>query len=325
MNKYLTIIVAIFMAVAMVSCESGNAEIEKKLAGEWQFSFQDNEEGLDLQITFITDFSVEDHVVTATETYYMCYPINETMCEVSYNGTWYATKNKIVIKVDVNSVNFSFNQELFDREEREDYKKTWFEDLKNFGNRYTYCFKGAIEDDSFLATDDEDKVQEFIRMNPRIVERTNAVVTKSIPNDKTVISGDFDGDGQEDHLWIEGEGTDDYEPVEFVLCSDNPRLDGQTWTAIYGVDLYNVGKLDDSGRDFLGVVPVCMSNWEAYLVYGFRNGWNESLEPISMFSDNGRNNRVTKSSTPGYVVIREDKMDFDNGGLESVCREVRLN
>lgn len=256
--------------------------------------------------------------MTAKVSYTSFAPVIGTIGEMRYTGKWYATKEKIVVKIDKNSIEIKLKDDLLSPSEREEFEQNILKNMRESGFKEIFNIK-RIKDYILVVTDDDGEEHELIGVYSPEEEQAATL------NDKTVISGDFDGDGQEDHLWIEGEGTDDYEPVEFVLCSDNPRLDGQTWTAIYGVDLYNVGKLDDSGRDFLGVVPVCMSNWEAYLVYGFRNGWNESLEPISMFSDNGRNNRVTKSSTPGYVVIREDKMDFDNGGLESVCREVRLN
>lgn len=133
---------------------------------------------------------------------------------------------------------------------------------------------------------------------------------------KNAISGDFDGDGIVDHLWIDGKFDSDGRSVGKIrLKSDNPKLEGLTWEAGYGAFIENLGLLDDSGADFLGVVPEYDSNWEKFYTYRFRNGkWKEAVRPFTIWEGDENYRRVIppRSGRKGYVGIIYNNMDVDN-------------
>lgn len=144
------------------------------------------------------------------------------------------------------------------------------------------------------------------------------------PIDKEIILGDFDGDGEYENIWIEGKlGSDGMVVTPFVLKSDNSKFDGLSWDAPYGVVLYNLGRLDNSEKDFIGAIPESMSNWESYHVYRFNGKWKEVIEPFSIYMESDLNGRVEKSRIPGYLRIYENDMSsYDPTSVTS--REVRL-
>ena len=61
--------------------------------------------------------------------------------------------------------------------------------------------------------------------------------------------------------------------------------------------------------------------WSGYHIYRYDNGWNEVIEPFSIYGFENIENRVCKSRIPGYVTIYEnDPSDFSISR-----REVRLS
>ena len=106
-----------------------------------------------------------------------------------------------------------------------------------------------------------------------------------------------------------------------MLKSDVSKFEGPSWDAPRCVALYNLGRLDDSGKDYLGVVWISGSMWSGYHIYRYDNGWNEVIEPFSIYGFENIENRVCKSRIPGYVTIYEnDPSDFSISR-----REVRLS
>lgn len=143
------------------------------------------------------------------------------------------------------------------------------------------------------------------------------------------ISGDFDGDGNPDHLWIEAKyDNDDYIIGVAKLRSDNKKLEGLTWKATRGVVLKNLGKLSDSKIDFLGVVPQYDSTWTQYYTYVFSNGkWTQPLDSFSIWEGDEDYKRVkkAKSGLPGYVGIYSNDINDPENGFPQSYKEVRIN
>ena len=147
-----------------------------------------------------------------------------------------------------------------------------------------------------------------------------------IPDD--AISGDFDGDGKLDHLWIEAKYDDeDYIIGVAKLRSDNKALEGLTWKATRGVVLENLGKISDSKIDFLGVVPEYDSSWTKYYTYAFSNcKWVQPISEFSIWEGDGDYKRVkkAKSGSSGYVGIYFNNMNDPENGFEQSYKEVKL-
>ncbi|MDE6018696.1 MAG: hypothetical protein K2G85_07780, partial [Muribaculaceae bacterium] len=139
-----------------------------------------------------------------------------------------------------------------------------------------------------------------------------------------IIVGDFDGDGEYERLWIEEsqDYNDSENDIPLVVRSDNPKFDGLEWNCP-SVNLYNLGNLDNSDKDYLGVILSGMSDWAGYHVFAFDNGWYEALEPFNVYWDIEVNSRVEKSKSPGYVTIYTDEISDD--GVRTISKEVLLN
>ena len=175
-------------------------------------------------------------------------------------------------------------------------------------------------------------IWENINGNWYIVRESDLLTDKNqekhvkIPAD--AISGDFDGDGKTDHLWIEAKyDKDDYIQGKAKMRSDNKALDGLTFEATRGVMLENLGKLKDSKTDFLGVVPQYDSSWTQYYTYVFSNGkWKQPIDAFSFWEGNEDYKRVKKpkSGRPGYVGIYFNDMSDPENGFTPTYKEVKL-
>lgn len=148
---------------------------------------------------------------------------------------------------------------------------------------------------------------------------------RKVPDD--AVRGDFDGDGKIDNVWVDAKyDSDGYAKGKIRLKSDNPALEGMSWNATRDVILINVGDLNNSNRDFLGVIPCYDSTWTAFETYGYKNGkWATAVPTFSVWTGNEDFNRVWKSSRKGYVVISTNDMSDPDGGFENTTREVKLN
>lgn len=143
------------------------------------------------------------------------------------------------------------------------------------------------------------------------------------------ISGDFDGDGKTDHLWIEAKyDKNDYIQGKAKLRSDNKALEGLTFEATRGIVLKNLGKLTDSKIDFLGVVPQFDSSWSGYYTYVFSNSkWVQPISEFTIWEGDEDYKRVKKpeSGRPGYVGIYFNDMSDPENGFTQSYKEQKLN
>lgn len=143
------------------------------------------------------------------------------------------------------------------------------------------------------------------------------------------ISGDFDGDGKTDHVWIEADyDKDDYIQGKAKLRSDNKALEGLTFEATRGVGIENLGTLSDSQIDFLGVIPAYDSSFTQYYTYVFSNGgWIKPIPEFSYWENDDDTKRVVKpkSGRYGYVGIYFNDLDDPDNGFKLTYKEVKLN
>lgn len=143
------------------------------------------------------------------------------------------------------------------------------------------------------------------------------------------ISGDFDGDGKTDHLWIEARYDDnDYIQGKAKLRSDNKALEGLTFEATRGVYIENLGRFSDSKIDFLGVIPAYDSAFTQYYTYAFSTGrWIKPIAEFSYWENDDDTKRVVKpkSGRPGYVGIYFNDLNDSDNGFRLTYKEVKLN
>lgn len=163
-NKIMMVMAVLFAAVTMVACDSADSATEKKLEGTWQFTYSEIEDGIPTEVYAVEEYSLPDHKFTTRLDMRLGYPINESLCIITYEGTWYATKKKIVNKIDKNSIEFSFNY-MLDSSDRKDMEQEFIQGLKELGFEEGIYIRGSINDDSFTGYDDEDTEYNYRRIN----------------------------------------------------------------------------------------------------------------------------------------------------------------
>lgn len=167
----------------------------------------------------------------------------------------------------------------------------------------------------------------FIIKESDLLTDQNQEKHSKIPDN--AISGDFDGDGKTDHVWIEARYDDgDYIIGKAKLRSDNKALEGLTFEATRGVGIENLGRLSDSQIDFLGVIPAYDSSFTQYYTYVFSNGrWIKPIPEFSYWENDDDTKRVVKpkSGRYGYVGIYFNDLDDPDNGFKLTYKEVKLN
>lgn len=144
---------------------------------------------------------------------------------------------------------------------------------------------------------------------------TKSRTTSGVKIPKDAVRGDFDGDGKSEYIWITPKfDSEGYVVGPTVLKSNNPKLNGLKLTATRGFILLNLGKLDSTGRDFVGIVPSYDSTWTQFYTYVFRNGkWVQPIAPFSYWeSSNYDGPRVIRGRQKGRLGIFYDDMSDDD-------------
>lgn len=165
----------------------------------------------------------------------------------------------------------------------------------------------------------------------KIIKESDEITDKNVSMRKVpkdAIRGDFDGDGQIDHVWISAKYDEyDFATTPLTLKSDNPKLEGLKWRSGFkGVILVNLGDLNNSHRDFLGAIPHGDSVWVSFETYGFKDlHWKKVIPSFTAWLGDDVLERVQPSSRKGYVWIRENDMNDADDMWTSKDREVKLN
>lgn len=124
---------AILFISLLTSCSvKSDSETEKKLFGSWVAEMKDSEEGVTMKMRE-TDTYNDDNTYYAYIKCYMTYPETMHMFNVSYSGTWKASKNEIETVIDKNSIDFSNFNYLLDSEDRTEMKEYILSEFKNQG------------------------------------------------------------------------------------------------------------------------------------------------------------------------------------------------
>ena len=166
-------------------------------------------------------------------------------------------------------------------------------------------------------------VKESDELTDRNVAKHKAAV--KIPKD--AIRGDFDGDGQIDHIWTDAKyDSEGYATSSIRLKSDNPNLEGISWSSgLLGVILVNLGDLNGSNRDFFGAIPHGMSNWCTFETYGYKDaGLKKVLDTFQIWLGDENLQRVYRSDTKGNVYILYNVMDGEDFSTHQMMKTLRF-
>lgn len=158
----------------------------------------------------------------------------------------------------------------------------------------------------------------IVKESDKLTDKNLTKKKSEIPDD--AIRGDFDGDGQIDYLWTSAKyDSEGFAIGNITLKSDNPNINGLTWNGGMGVLLFNLGDLNDSGRDFLGCIPYSVSNWCMYEIYGINSGkWKKVITPFTVYLGNEDTDRVKKANKKGYIEIKTEEMGLAETDMDSM-------
>lgn len=168
----------------------------------------------------------------------------------------------------------------------------------------------------------------------KITKESDEVTDRNVQKRKvkvppSAITGDFDGDGKKESVWVEGKkDSEGFYISKAILKSDNPAIGGLAWDNSYsGVELINVGKLDGGNRDYLGTIPFAYSTWCSYKLYVFRDGkWKMAIEPFTVWVGDDNYYRVFKDpKRKGNVIIVSNDMEaVDDDFAKEIKQSVPL-
>ncbi len=151
-----------------------------------------------------------------------------------------------------------------------------------------------------------------------------------IPSD--AISGDFNGDGELDYMWLqEPELTASNEDcvgecVSYIKFSDLSIPEIEVTNSIGGTPS-NLGDLNSDGTDEIGLLPAWFSScWREYFVWTFKNeSWEYAVNPFNTHCnqwDEGIRPIEIDPSRSGNVIIRYSEQDED---FEIVTRSMSID
>lgn len=132
---------------------------------------------------------------------------------------------------------------------------------------------------------------------------------------KNAVKGDFDGDGINEYIWIQGKyDSDGYAQGPLVLRSENDIIDrSRSWNVGRGVTLHNLGTLAGDRRQFIGALPFSDSSWCTYELLGVKNGKMKVFTSFTVWEGSDSTEpRVKKGNGPGDVVLRTNDMSGDD-------------
>lgn len=131
-----------------------DAETEKKLDGTWIQTEQIHEDGITWIMTETITYNADSHEFDSRLELDLTSPETMHIGSVKYSGTWSASKEKLIGKIDKNSLRFSFSR-LLDRSDREEMKKMLMDGLKE-GEYIDGGVIVSLSDNAFELRDEED-------------------------------------------------------------------------------------------------------------------------------------------------------------------------
>ncbi len=167
--KGILTVVAIMLAVVCVSCDAmPDSETEKKIEGTWECVQMEDEDGVNMKFSEVTTFyysdDADDNRFECTIRLNTMSPVKMSLGTVTYSGTWYASKSKLIQEIDKGSVKVSLNK-MIDKSDRQQMRLELLRDLHN----EDYTEGGAIisiSDNEFTLRDEiENDIYEYRRIN----------------------------------------------------------------------------------------------------------------------------------------------------------------
>lgn len=121
--KLKSLFMAMTVAFAMTACSDGSdKEVEKEIAGTYQCNYEITEDGIDMEISGEVTYN-EDNTCECSITCRMDV-FDDEWFNASCTGTWTATADQIVEKIDESSIKCIFSRSFLDLMEMDEDEAT---------------------------------------------------------------------------------------------------------------------------------------------------------------------------------------------------------
>lgn len=144
------------------------------------------------------------------------------------------------------------------------------------------------------------------------------------------MQGDYDGNGTKEYAFAKvndcSEECDG--KCETTIFFSDKKIKPFTISPANGVTLYNLGDLNDDGKDDLGAYPDwCTSCWHPFYVYTYgKTDWKPLVKPISTHCSQWEEDKFPIKKDPkkkGNVIITSSEWKDDD--IKIISESVKIN
>lgn len=144
------------------------------------------------------------------------------------------------------------------------------------------------------------------------------------------IQGDFDGNGTKEYVYAKiSDCTDDCDgKCDTTIYFSDKNIKPFTISMAKGGVLYNLGDLNNDGKDEIGFYPNwCTSCWHSFYAYTLgKTGWKPLVDPISTHCNQWEEDKFPIKKDPkkkGNVIITTSEWKDDDIRISS--KSVKVN
>lgn len=167
---------------------------------------------------------------------------------------------------------------------------------------------------------------------PALKQKTH--VNDAAPSQQERITGDFNGDGTRDEIWmipaVADTAKDAFQDCFGGQCNSYVFNNGDLPVLIVhdnlGGEIEKIDDMDGDGAPEIIVYPQWwQSNWNPYRIYSFNKNtgqWNYLAEPVSIFANELYEKKilVKRSPTKGFIIAYTSDTDTESGDIESAYK-----
>lgn len=133
--KQISLLAVCFTVCLVASCSTSvksHPETEQEIDGTWETVAYEHEDGATLKMDVTMTYDADNHTFEGKIKMNLTSPVSMWMATVSYSGTWSASEEQLLGKIDKNSIDFSFS-DMIDDAEQEELKQDCLKELKDGG------------------------------------------------------------------------------------------------------------------------------------------------------------------------------------------------
>lgn len=158
-----SVAILIMMSACTLTVKS-HEPTERKLAGTWEVTTTEIEDGITITLTMRDTYSLTDHRFESKVIMKAGYPLNKRLMTMTYSGQWRASRDMLITHIDKNSIDFTYNSSLLDRSDILRMKQEMTYELKKNDYREGIELKSDITD-RFTAEDEDGDTYTFFRVD----------------------------------------------------------------------------------------------------------------------------------------------------------------